>query len=241
MVTSVGGRVRKQRRLIRLWADRGSSAPAAGKTVLGLKRLGPLALLTLLGGVVPLLAVAARGASSAATDVNINDKEKRRAIFAICAAAICNMNCTGAMRQEFGRVEQLRSREQLCDSDRVFFVAPRLIAYRPALGPIVDAPGRLGVCFESALSWLGHLLAWQKRIKAAPPAASTQPSARTKRQPQQTGCPGTSHGAPPPRGSPPHGHSARGLRSMHEIPGRDLGEPQQVPMQSNVGGGARLR
>ena len=69
------------------------------------------------------------------------------------------------MRQEFGRVEQLQPREQLCDSDRVFFVAPRLIAYRPALGPIVDAPGRLGVCFESALSWLGHLFGLGKEDK----------------------------------------------------------------------------
>ena len=38
-----------------------------------------------------------------------------------------------------------------------FSVDPRLIAYRPALERIVGAPGRLGVSFESALSWLGHL------------------------------------------------------------------------------------
>ena len=55
-----------------------------------------------------VLRMAARGASSAATDVNINDKEKRGAIFTICAAAICNMKVYRAMRQEFGRVEQLR-------------------------------------------------------------------------------------------------------------------------------------
>ena len=130
------------------------------------------------------------------------------------------------MRQEFGRVEQLRPERHSVTAIRVFFVAPRLIAYRPALGRIVDAPGRLRVCFEPALSWLGHLLGLAKRIKAAPPAASTQPSARTKRQPRQNGLPGTSHGAPPSRGGPPRGHSARRLPSMHEIPGRDLGEPR---------------
>ena len=59
MVTSGGGQVRKQ------WADRGSSAPAAGKAVLGLKRLGSLALLTLVGCVITLFAVTARCASSA--------------------------------------------------------------------------------------------------------------------------------------------------------------------------------
>ncbi len=41
----------------------------------------------------------------------------------------------------------------------------RLIAYRAALERIVDAPGRLGVCFESALSWLGHLFGLGKEDK----------------------------------------------------------------------------
>ena len=124
---------------------------------------------------------------------------------------------------------------------RVFFVAPRFIAYRPALGRIVDAPGRLRVCFEPALSWLGHLLGLAKRIKAAPPAASTQPSARTKRQPRQNGLPGTSHGAPPSRGGPPRGHRARRLPSMHEIPGLDLGRTWAARVQRHLGCETRLR
>ena len=65
LVASVTRRGRKQWLLIRLWADRGSSAPSAGKAVLCLKRLGPLAFLTLFGGVVPFLTIAARRASSA--------------------------------------------------------------------------------------------------------------------------------------------------------------------------------
>ncbi len=47
-----------------------------------------------------------------------------------------------------------------------FGVDLRLIAYRPALGRIVDAPGRLGVCFESALSQLWPSLGLGKRIKS---------------------------------------------------------------------------
>jgi hypothetical protein len=47
-----------------------------------------------------------------------------------------------------------------------FSLHHRLIAYRPALGRIVDAPGRLGVCFESALSQLWPSLGLGKRIKS---------------------------------------------------------------------------
>ena len=82
------------------------------------------------------------------------------------------------------------------------------------------------------ISW-----AWQKRIKAAPPAASTQPSPLIKRQPRQNGLPCASHGAPPRRGSSPHGHSARRLPSMHEIPGRDLADQ----LQRDLGQQVRLR
>ena len=63
-------------------------------------------------------------------------------------------------------MEQLRPERHSVTAIQVFFVAPRLIAYRPALGRIVDAPGRLRVCFEPALSWLGHLLGLAKRIKS---------------------------------------------------------------------------
>ena len=45
----------------------------------------------------------------------------------------------------------------------------RLIAYRAALERIVDAPGRLRVSFESALSWLGHLLGLAKEDKKLRP------------------------------------------------------------------------
>ena len=70
------------------------------------------------------------------------------------------------MRQEFGRVEQLHGEQQPSDSDSGFSLHHRLIAYRPALERIVGAPGRLGVCFESALSQLWHLLGLAKEDKS---------------------------------------------------------------------------
>ena len=68
-----------------------------------------------------VLRMAARGASSAATDVNINDKEKRGAIFTICCCYMHKGLLYRAMRQEFGRVEQLLSERQDSDGDFGFF------------------------------------------------------------------------------------------------------------------------
>ena len=70
------------------------------------------------------------------------------------------------MRQEFGRVEQLHGEQQPSDSDSGFSLHHRLIAYRPALGRIVGALGRLRVCFESALSQLWPSLGLGKGIKS---------------------------------------------------------------------------
>ena len=70
------------------------------------------------------------------------------------------------MRQEFGRVEQLHGERQRGDGFSGFGVDLRLIAYRPALERIAAAPGRLRVSFESALSWLGHLLGLAKEDKS---------------------------------------------------------------------------
>ena len=121
-----------------------------------------------------------------------------------------------------------------------FSLHHRLIAYRPALGRIVDAPGRLGVCFESALSWLGQLVAGQKEDKSCAARGVDAALGTNEEAAPASGRPCTSHGAPPPRGSPPHGHSARRLPSMHEIPGLDLGRTWAVRVQRHLGCGTRL-
>ena len=135
----------------------------------------------------------------------------------------------------------IAAERELCDSDRVFFVAPRLIAYRPALGRIVDAPGRLGVCFESALSQLWHLLGLAKEDKSCASRGVDAALSINKEAAPSIELPCASHGAPPRRGGPPRGPSARRLRSMHEIPGRDLGRTWAVRVQRHLGCGARLR
>ena len=100
--------------------------------------------------------MAARGASSAATDVNIKLSEKRGAIFTIYAAAMCNMKVYKAMRQEFGRVEQY-ALAVASDRDRVLRVEPRLIAYRAALDRVRSVSERLGLRSNRRFHSFDHL------------------------------------------------------------------------------------
>ena len=73
-------------------------------------------------------------------------------------------------------------------------VEPRLIAYRPAFERIVDAPGRLGVCFESALSQLWPSLGLGKEDKSCSARGVEQPSPLIKRQPHPSNCPAPAMG-----------------------------------------------
>ena len=92
-----------------------------------------------------------------------------------------------------------------CDSDFGFFrctVASSRTA-RPSTHRASSPHASVFVRIGAFMAWPS--LGLGKRIKAAPPAASTQPSPLTKWQPRQNGLPDTSHGAPPSRGGPPRG------------------------------------